>query len=97
MHKRIPELLNRKPHKWGKVSVKAFEQEITILQEALRNEMKKSESYEQVLEFYADDDSYIQHFEQHPSNIEVDKGKMAKEVLAENGFQVEQPTEGEIR
>lgn len=85
MEKRVQELLRRKPGKWGNLTVKAFEQDMKLLQDTLREEMKKTESYEQIMEFYADSDSYIRHFENHPSNIEVDKGRMAREVMAENG------------
>lgn len=85
MEKRIQELLRRKPNRWGNLSVKAFEQDMKLLQEALKKEMKKTESYEQIMEFYADSDSYIRHFEDHPSNIEVDKGRMAREAMVENG------------
>lgn len=44
---RVQELINRKPSKWGKVTVKTFEQDITIFketiisQQAVLDEIKK--------------------------------------------------------
>lgn len=37
MDEKLQELLNRRPKRWGNVSVKTFEQDIARLQEAVKN------------------------------------------------------------
>lgn len=85
MEGRIQELIRRRPSKWGNVTVKAFEQDMTLLQDTLKKELEKTAAYEKNLAFYGNADTYNQSIANQPTPIELDKGNMAKRTLIEYG------------
>lgn len=52
MSRRVQELLNRKPSRWLKVSMKTFEQDITLLQETVKEQQKMLNEINQLCSDY---------------------------------------------
>ena len=41
MEKRLQEIVNRRPNKWGNVTIKEFERDIQLLQDAVKTKTKE--------------------------------------------------------
>lgn len=52
MEQKIQELLNRKPRKWGNVSIKTFEQDMRLLQSTVKAYQESFKELEQLCHDY---------------------------------------------
>lgn len=88
---RLEELINRKPNRWGNLTIYEFERDIKILQEQAERVQeleRKIERYREALEFYANEETYETKFATDTDEIfdpftliELDEGKKARKAL----------------
>ena len=56
MTERLQEILNRKPSKWGNLTVKEFERDIKLLQERVQELEQKNDKLKQEVDFWRVED-----------------------------------------